>query len=267
MTIRKLSSVCAFFAMLEPVMAETIDCVIEPKAVVSVSAKDQGLISEVLVERGQEVRIGDPVLQQVSAIESLQLELAAAVAESDIVLRSEQERHIFRLIERDRVKALVDRGTNAQTALDDAEIEVRLSELAIDRAKFDLERARIERELAAARLARRTISAPLSGIITSVSVAPGEYAGVQTELLQIAVLNPLHVEVFVPVEFFSRVRVGDQNMVHLVAPMEGSYLATVSVVDPVFDVASGTFGLRLILPNPDHLVPAGVRCQLDLDDE
>jgi multidrug efflux pump subunit AcrA (membrane-fusion protein) len=90
MNIKILSSVCAFFAMLEPAMAETIDCVIEPKALVSVSANDQGLISEVLVERGQEVRVGEPVLQQVSAIETLQLELAAAVAASDITLRSEQ---------------------------------------------------------------------------------------------------------------------------------------------------------------------------------
>jgi membrane fusion protein (multidrug efflux system) len=267
MNIKILSSVCAFFAMLEPAMAETIDCVIEPKALVSVSANDQGLISEVLVERGQEVRVGEPVLQQVSAIETLQLELAAAVAASDITLRSEQERHRFRLIELERVTALVDRGANAQAALDDAEIEVRLSELAIDRAQFDLERARIERELAAVRLVRRTIAAPLSGIVTSVSVAPGEYAGAQTELLQIADLNPLHVEVFMPAEFFSRIRVGDQNMVHLVAPMERSYFATASVVDPVFDAASGTFGLRLILPNPDHLVPAGVRCQLELAEE
>ena len=267
MKIRNLSSVFAFFAMLEPAMAETIDCVIEPEALVSVSAKDQGLISDVLVERGQEVRIGEPVLQQLSAIETLQLELAVAVAASGIVLQSEQERHRFRKIELERVKALVDRGTNTQAALDDAEIEVRLSELAIDRAKFDLERARIERELATARLARRTISAPLSGIVTSVSVAPGEYAGVQTELLQIADLNPLHVEVFMPAEFFSRVRVGEQYMVHLVAPMVGSYLATVSIVDPVFDAASGTFGLRLTLPNPDHLVPAGVRCQLEIPEE
>ena len=34
------------------------------------------------------------------------------------------------------------------------------------------------------------------------------------------------------------------------------------IVDPVIDGASGTFGVRLRLPNPDRVVPAGLRCQV-----
>jgi hypothetical protein len=45
------------------------------------------------------------------------------------------------------------------------------------------------------------------------------------------------------------------------APVGGSYSATVAVVDQVFDAGSGTFGIRLALPNPDQRLPAGLRCR------
>jgi HlyD family secretion protein len=42
----------------------------------------------------------------------------------------------------------------------------------------------------------------------------------------------------------------------------------VAIVDPLIDGPSGTFGARLLLPNPDHDLPAGLRCQVRfLDDE
>ena len=46
------------------------------------------------------------------------------------------------------------------------------------------------------------------------------------------------------------------------APMGGSYTATVTVVDRVVDAASGTFGVRLELPNRDYRLPAGLKCKV-----
>jgi hypothetical protein len=40
--------------------------------------------------------------------------------------------------------------------------------------------------------------------------------------------------------------------------------ATVDRVDQVADVASGTYGVRLVLPNPDNQIPAGLRCRMQL---
>ncbi len=47
------------------------------------------------------------------------------------------------------------------------------------------------------------------------------------------------------------------------APVGGRYWARVAIVDGVMDAASGTFGVRLILQNPDYCVPAGLKCQVD----
>jgi len=38
--------------------------------------------------------------------------------------------------------------------------------------------------------------------------------------------------------------------------------AVVTVVDQVFDAASGTIGVRLELANPGYRIPAGLKCQV-----
>jgi multidrug efflux pump subunit AcrA (membrane-fusion protein) len=37
-------------------------------------------------------------------------------------------------------------------------------------------------------------------------------------------------------------------------------IGTISVVDPIIDAASGTFSVRLDLPNPDGGIPGGLHC-------
>ena len=46
------------------------------------------------------------------------------------------------------------------------------------------------------------------------------------------------------------------------SPINGRFAATVIVVDHVLDAASGTFGVRLELPNPGYKIPAGVNCKI-----
>jgi hypothetical protein len=37
------------------------------------------------------------------------------------------------------------------------------------------------------------------------------------------------------------------------------------IVDHVSEAASGTFGVRLALPNPERFLPAGLRCRVTID--
>jgi hypothetical protein len=89
----------------------------------------------------------------------------------------------------------------------------------------------------------------------------GEY--VEDEpMLRVAQLNPLHVEVIVPVDYLGRIVPGMRA--HITPAVEGleTYQAKVERVDRVADAASGTYGVRLSLPNPDYKIPAGLRCRM-----
>ena len=50
---------------------------------------------------------------------------------------------------------------------------------------------------------------------------------------------------------------------HPEAPKEGRFPAEVTVVDRVADPASGTFRVRLTMPNPDYAVPSGLNCSIE----
>ena len=45
-------------------------------------------------------------------------------------------------------------------------------------------------------------------------------------------------------------------------PGGGVLEASVKIVDRVVDAASGTFGVRLELPNPEYRLSAGLKCKV-----
>jgi multidrug efflux pump subunit AcrA (membrane-fusion protein) len=54
-----------------------------------------------------------------------------------------------------------------------------------------------------------------------------------------------------------------QATIVLADPVGGIHTATVEVLDPLIDARSGTFGIRLLLPNPHNKIPAGLRCKVE----
>ena len=83
-----------------------------------------------------------------------------------------------------------------------------------------------------------------------------------SSVLTLAQIHPLRVEVFVPTAYYGQIQVGSHAEVRPEQPIGGIHIARVIVVDHVHDAASGTFGVRLTLPNPQLAVPAGIRCNV-----
>ena len=69
---------------------------------------------------------------------------------------------------------------------------------------------------------------------------------------------------FLPTVLYNEIHVGGKAEVGPELPIGGIYIAIVTVVDRVLDAASGTFGVRLALPNPDFLLPAGIAARAHL---
>ncbi|MBT9384338.1 efflux RND transporter periplasmic adaptor subunit [Pseudooceanicola sp. CBS1P-1] len=248
-----------------PLSAAPLDCVIEPRATVSLTSTEQGRIEAVLVRRGDTVSAGQPLLRLEDRVQQLQLRMAEAKAGSEAELAAARARLKFREEELARAEALFERKAASSTAVEDKRIEVTLSQLALDEAEAGRRRAALERELAQAMLERRVIRSPADGIVLSVEAAAGEYATDTAEMLVLAEMDPLLVEVFVPLDYHDRIAVGDTYEVAQAAPLTGRFSARVRTVDRVFDAASGTFGVQLELPNPGAAIPAGTRCQVDFD--
>ena len=161
---------------------------------------------------------------------------------------------------------MVDRGDRVKKgqilAKLDSRLEAATNAVAHARAKLsNANLAKMELRRASAELERRTIRSPISGVVLDRSLHPGEFAK-QDPILKLAQLDPLRVEVFAPVSLLGKITPGDVADVLPEQPVKGSYAAQVMVVDQVVDAASGTFGVRLDLPNPDYNLPAGLKCRV-----
>jgi multidrug efflux pump subunit AcrA (membrane-fusion protein) len=121
--------------------------------------------------------------------------------------------------------------------------------------------ADLELQRTGAEVALRTIRSPINGVVVERFMSPGEFPK-QEKILTLAQIHPLRVEAYAPVSLLGKVAVGMDAYVKPEEPINGTYKAKVTVVDRVVNAASGTFGIRMELPNPDLKLPAGLKCSV-----
>lgn len=238
-----------------------LDCVIEPSDIVDLGSAVSGVVSAILVDRSDRVTQGTVVATLESSVEQAALALAAVRAElnSAIELRREGANFGYRTLKRNQ--NLLKKSVIAVQDIDQIKSEARIAQLQVEQEKENKRIAVLERHRAQAILDQRTLRSPVDGVVMDRFKSVGEF--VEDEpLLRLAQLDPLNVEVVVPVEYLGRVEAGMQADVTALVPGSEPLRATVRRVDVVADAASGTYGVRLTLPNPDYRIPAGLRCRL-----
>jgi RND family efflux transporter MFP subunit len=271
MTDGRVARACGFAAtaalalcsQVAPSSAQSFDCIIDPAVTVGVGNAVPGLLEKVLISRGDMVQKGQLIASLVSDVERTTVELLRQQAESQAEIEAQRARFDLLLSRLNRTRGLAESNVVPQEKLEEAvaEMEVVKRELAIAEMRSRI--AGLELTRAREVLEQRSIRSPITGVVVDRLLFDGEFLGQDGKLATIAQLDPLYVEAFVPVEYFADLRVGMPVLVKPNDPITGIYEGTVTVVDRVFDAASSTFGLRVELPNPDGLLPAGHRCQLE----
>lgn len=235
---------------------------IEPQQVVKLASPVVGLIARLDVDRGDIVRQGQAVGKIEDGIEVANLALARARATNDAAVKSAEARVQFLRSKYDRLDKLHSRAVSSLASLQETEAEVNVAEQQLKEARLNLSIARLEVAHAEEVLNQRTLRSPIDGVVVERLLVPGEYRNDQTPVLTLAQIDPLRVEVFVPSAYFGQIRIGSKAEVRPEQPIGGVHTALVTVVDHVLDAASGTFGVRLALPNPHLTLPAGIRCRV-----
>jgi RND family efflux transporter MFP subunit len=240
-----------------------LDCVINPSVVADLGSGVPGILSRVQVDRSDFVKAGDVVAELESSVESAALELARARAALTAEVDLRRVNAAFGQRQNKRTKDLFSRKAISTNDMDQRETESRLAQIQLRQARDNKDLAELEMLRAREILKRRTITSPIDGVVMDRFKVIGEYVEDQP-VVRVAQIDPLHVEVIVPVEQLGTIQDGMYAEVWSDNVEGESWHATVSRVDQVADVASGTFGVRLTMPNPDHKIPAGLRCRMQL---
>lgn len=238
-----------------------LDCVVTPYAMVEVASAVPGVLEAVHVDRSDLVEEGQVVAQLDSGVERASVALAQARASMDTEIHLQGTRLAFDQRERERLNSLYAKKVASFHDKDKAERDAAVSRWKVRQAR-DLYRLRqLELRKAEEVLNQKTVTTPISGVVVQRLRSPGEYVEDQP-ILQIAQLHPLNVEAIVPMSLFGQISPGMQGEVMTETDSNSPHRATVTVVDRMGNAASGTFGVRLELPNPDYHLPAGQKCSV-----
>lgn len=238
-----------------------IDCVVNPHLVVEISSPVAGVIDEILVKRSQEVIAGQELVQLEASVERASVELARYRARAGSGIGLSAVNVEFDELRKERVESLLDEQNVSKEIVDQTERDLQLSNWNLAQAKELAQIRKLELKKAEEQLNQKLIKAPFDGFVLDTYKNTGEYVDDQP-ILQLAQLDPLVVEAIVPMEYFGSIKPGMQAEILLEVLRQKDLMAEVIAVDRIGDAASSTFGVKLSIPNPDHQIPAGLKCIL-----
>jgi len=241
------------------VQGAELDCLVKPEMYVELSSPVESVLEEILVEIGDTVTTGQPLARLEASVEKARVRLARLQAKSVSDIENGKEQLRYAKQYHQRMQDLLTQNSVSQYETDKAETEVALAQIELNKAEEMRQIARVNLELAQSQLALRTINSPIDGIVVDRYAMVGESVAGRT-IMKLAKVDPLKVELIAPTEYFGLIEKGMEVEIYPEQPSNQVFRATVTIVDRLIDPASGSFTVRMELPNPDDRLVGGVNC-------
>jgi membrane fusion protein (multidrug efflux system) len=211
-----------------------------------------GRVGRVLVDEGQLVRKGQPLLE----LETDYARLDLARTEADLARAEAAARDAERDFE--RKKGLATKGSVSQAAYD-------RSQAGAEQATAARAAARAAVDTARQRLADSVLTSPVDGVVAARRTDVGERLGEATVAFVVEQTAPLKLRFRVPERYLAAVRVG-QTVKATVDPYPGTgFEGTLSLVGGSVDAATRTFLAEAEFPNRDRRLRPGLFARVALD--
>lgn len=253
------------FAGIASAQAPLFECLIEPNQVVEIRSPVEGLIEKIHVKRGDRVTTGQVLVQLESNAEQSAAEMARYRSQMAGRIATAKNRLDYAMKKAERSEDLHKKSFVTSQARDEAEAERRIAESELKDAIENQELAKHDHRHSVNLMNRRILRSPFNGVVVDRMLNPGDLAEAGTGrkgILKLAEVEPLRVEVVLPIEAHGKLKIGASADV-IPEGVGGRHAAKVTVVDTVLDSASATFGVRLQMPNPKNSLPAGIRCKVE----
>ncbi|WP_051228753.1 efflux RND transporter periplasmic adaptor subunit [Pleomorphomonas oryzae] len=230
-----------------PIERRTIGTIASP-ANLTVSTETSGLVTEILVKDGTDVKAGDVLVRLDSRIAEATVEKdQAALARDQATLEHAQETAA-------RQQKLLSNEAVSQQSLEDANATVKTAE-----ATVAVDQATLKSDLVT--LDQKTIRAPFDGRLGALQVVIGSLVQPQTAIVRLTRIDPLYATFAISESDASLVRTAQaagKPIKVSVTPLGSTdaFTGTVDFIDASVDPTSGTFTARATLHGvADRLVP------------
>lgn len=185
-----------------------------------VVAKVRGLVDNILVEEGDQVRKGQVIAQLEKEQFEIELNRARATMER---LQNEYERN----------QELFDKQLIAAETF--------------QASKYEYETQKANFELAKLNLQNTSITSPISGVVSERMIKEGNMIGVDQEVFRVTDFSPLLAILYVPEHEMSKIRKNQLAVVQVDALPGESFDGRVGRISPIVDPETGTFKVTVFL--------------------
>lgn len=261
-------AVALALAIAMPAMAAAAEYVglVHPKGEVALSMGVGGVVSRLAVRPGQAVRSGQPLLTLDDRQQSIEVTRRQVIFEDNSELNAAAERsRALQTMVKDTRRVFESTGSISRDEMSKLDVEYATARGRHEQLQAQKRREKLEYEGALQERALRTMTAPLSGVITRVEPKVGEWAKPGETLMMLVDASNCYLTTNVPLSALAGLKQGQQIAVRFepaanVAPASGR----VSFISSVADAASGLVEVRVELPNPGLKIRPGIKGILEL---
>lgn len=263
MNHKLITTICilcsTYLTPLQAAEMTELDCMVKPEMYVELSSPVDGVLESVLVETSDLVQKGQVLAKLEASVETAQVNLSKQEASVIDTIEGKKVESEFSKRNKDRFDQLYEKHVGSLAENDKANTEANLTRLALSKAINDKKTAELKLKLATTQLEQKSIKSPITGIVIERYAMPGETVK-NRPIMKLAQIDPLRVELVAPAALFGQITKGMSAEIHPEKPANQTYQATVTIVDKLIDPASGSFTVRLALPNPNDKLIGGVNC-------
>lgn len=236
-----------------------LDCMVKPEMYVELSSPVDGILEKLIVDKGARIKKGQALAQIEASVDVAKVKLAELEAASYSEIQNRKIQLKFAKRNENRVAGLHKKNSVSQIEKDKAETEVALAAIELKKASEKRKIAELNLDLAKARLELKTIKSPIDGIVIEQFAMVGESV-MDRAIMKLAQIDPLRVELIAPTEYFGLIKKDMEVEIRPERPANKIFKAKVTIVDQLIDPASGSFTVRMALPNPGEQLVGGVNC-------
>ncbi len=236
----------------------------EPYRLIDVAAIETGVIAAMLVSEGDVVTQG----QALATLDSELLRTALNIAQQSKECRGRLLAAKAEVkLKEDRARSFAEVFASGHARPEEvrrAETDLEIARAQLLAAEEDLVLKQLEYEKIQTQIDRRTVRAPIAGVVSRIHKEQGEFvAPNEPAVLTLVQLDPLLAVFSLTTEFAGSLRVEQKVDVHL-SGQEQPTAAAVEFIAPITDAESGTVLVKIRVDNPAGTYRSGTRCTLQL---
>jgi len=258
----RMVSGLAFFAigLLSPVVLSQqqtgVRAITKPSADVVLSFVQPGSIAEVPLKAGDTVKAGQVLMRQDDTAEQLQLAQLKAQSENLTQIQASEASLAQKKVDLDKLQKAAESNAATELEVEHARLDVTIAQLSRELAQFEHEQAVRKYREQKVRVERMQLVSPIDGRVERIDLEVGESVNAFGEVMQVVRIDPLWIDVPVPLTKALDLKSGMAAQVTFPDAGEAAGQGRVVFVAAVADAASGTLNVRIEMPNPSSR-PAG----------